>query len=103
MCEEILSEFTEELTKRSEPVPHDLIKKYVELGVPESEIAAALLARSALSNPEVPQSAVESSEHRVEGLAQQSGTRPAEGGSAYASLASRFWRAVCRFLRIGNR
>ena len=72
MSEEILSEFTDELAKRSEPVPHDLIKKYKERGLPESEIAAALLARSALSHPEAPQSAMENSFRKIEELSKGS-------------------------------
>ena len=75
MSEEILSEFIEELARRKEPVPQDLIKKYKELGLPESEIAAALLARSALSHPEVPQSAMENSARKIEELSKRS-SRP---------------------------
>lgn len=71
MSEEILSEFTEELAKRKEPVPQDLIKKYVERGLPESVIATALLARSALTHPEVPQSAMENSARKIEELSRQ--------------------------------
>ena len=76
MSEEILSEFTEELAKRKEPVPQDLIKKYVERGLPESVIAAALLARSALTHPEVPQSAMENSARKIEELSKRSSTGP---------------------------
>jgi len=101
MCEEILSEFTEELTKRDEPVPHDLIKKYTELGLPESEIAAVLLARSALSNPEAPQSAVENSKLRIDELAQREHAE--QGASAGASLPSRFWQAIRRLFRTGEK
>lgn len=75
MSEEILSEFTEELARRKEPVPQDLIKKYKELGLPESEIATALLARSALSHPEVPLSAMEKSARKIEELSKRS-SRP---------------------------
>ncbi|HET6452972.1 MAG TPA: hypothetical protein VFI02_01085 [Armatimonadota bacterium] len=75
MSEEILSEFTEELAKRKEPVPLDLIEKYKKLGLPESEIAASLLARSALSHPEVPQSAMENSARKIEELSKRS-SRP---------------------------
>ena len=78
MSEEILSEFTEELAKRKEPVPQDLIKKYKDRGLPESEIAAALLARSALSHPDVPQSAMENSARKIEELSRRSSAKQAK-------------------------
>jgi len=53
-----------------------LIKKYKERGLPESEIAAALLARSALSHPEVPQSAMENSARKIEELSKRASASP---------------------------
>lgn len=78
MSEEILSEFTEELARRKEPIPQDLINKYKERGLPESEIAAALLARSALTHPEVPQSAMENSARKIEELSRKASSRKAQ-------------------------
>jgi hypothetical protein len=82
MSEEMLSEFIRELSERDEPIPDDLVKKYIALGVPEGEIAAVLLARSALSGPEVPASAMESSERRIEELVRQAAAKPARSGEA---------------------
>lgn len=97
MSEEKLSEFARELTERDDLVPNDLIKKYVDQGVPEPEIAAALLARAALAGPNVPQSAMDKSERMINELAQQSGTRPA-GTCAQPGLLAR----IRRFLHIGH-
>ena len=77
MSEEILSEFTRELMESDDPAPRDLVKKYIKLGVPESEIAAVLLARSALGSPEVPLSAMEESERRINELVRQAASKPA--------------------------
>jgi len=76
MSEEMLSEFTRELIESDEPFPQDLVKKYIALGVPESEIAAVLLARSALTSPEVPLSAMQESERRIGELVHQAASKP---------------------------
>ena len=102
MSEEKISEFTRELTERGEPMPQDLIKKYRDLGVPESEIAAALLARQALAGPSVPDSALEKSKRRISELTKQSAAR-ASNQAARSGLGARISQAVRRFLRIGGR
>jgi len=94
MSEEILSEFTRELIECDEPFPEDLVKKYITLGVPEPEIAAALLARSALTSPEVPLAAMQESERRIGELVHQAASRPAD-----APRESRAKRAVRRLFR----
>ena len=84
MSEEILSEFTEELIKRNESYPRDLVEKYRKLGLSDSEMATALLARSALKNPGVPPSAFQKSEQRVaeqaQKASQQKGTASPKSG-----------------------
>ena len=81
MSEEMLSEFIRELSERPEPYPEDLVKKYLAAGVSDGDIAAALLARSALSSPEVPASAMAESERRIEELIRQAGSRPSRSGA----------------------
>ena len=81
MSEEMLSEFIRELTERDEPIPDDLVKKYIALGVPDGEIAAVLLARSALASPEVPLSAMQESERRINELVRQAASKPARAST----------------------
>ncbi len=73
-----ISEFSEELTERAEPMPQDLINKYRDQGVPESEMAAAILAKQALAGPAVPESALEKSQRRIAEMAGRSAPSPAE-------------------------
>jgi hypothetical protein len=93
MSEEKISKFAEELTERSEPMPQDLIKKYRDQGVPDPEMAAAILARQALAGPAVPESALERSQRRISEMAQQSGARPA-GARARPGLLARIRRLL---------
>jgi len=68
-----------------------LVDKYKRLGLPESEMATALLARSALTHPEVPQSAMEKSARRIEELSKRSAGR---GKSQKPSLGDRIKRKL---------
>ena len=102
MSEEILSEFTEELIKRSESVPKDLIEKYTKLGLSESEIASALLARSAVKGPTAPQSAVEKSEGRLNELVARASERADEGSAVRTSLLSKLVQTFRKLFRAGN-
>lgn len=97
MSEEKISELTRELTERGEPMPQDLIKKYRDQGVPDSEIATALLARSALAGPSVPESALEKSQRRISELAAQSAARPSRDDSQQG-MGARIRNAVRRLL-----
>lgn len=89
-----ISEFSEELTKRAEPMPQDLIKKYRDQGVPESEIAAAILARQALAGPLAPDAALERSQRRISEMARQSAPHPAAGPSEQPGLMARLRRML---------
>ncbi|GEM_PF-5102565 len=97
MSEETLSEFIEELSKRNEPVPRDLIEKYARKGLPVSDMAAAAMAQAALRGPDVPMSAYQDSVRRVYEMAQ----RRAVQAPQPRSLGARIVQAVRRFLRLG--
>lgn len=98
MSEETLSEFVDELTRRNEPLPRDLIEKYAKKGLAASEMASALLARAALNAPDAPPSALELSEKRlaelIEGM--ESRTGPAERPKL--SWSARLWRSLGRLV-----
>lgn len=96
MSEEMLAKFTEELMERDDPVPTDLIRKYKELGLPESEIATALMARASLAQ-DVPDSALENSRNRIGELvnSRSAGSEDTESPG--------FWRSVRRFLGLRDK
>lgn len=95
MSEEILSEFIDELSKRSDPLPRDLIEKYRRLGLPDSEIAAATMARAALLGPQVPEAAFEKSAGRIVDLTENA----RRGPDVEASRPASFLRGISRGLR----
>lgn len=99
MSEETLSEFIEELSKREEPVPRDLIEKYAKMGLSASDMAAATMAQAALRGPDVPASAYENSARRLSEMAERQARQAPE---APPSPAERIARALRRFLRLGR-
>ena len=101
MCEETLSEFIEELSKREEPVPRDLIEKYARMGLPASEMAAATMAQAALRGPDVPASAFENSARKVYELAERTARQRARSASqTRPSLGARIVGALRRILHL---
>lgn len=98
MSEEKISEFIRELAERTDPLPKDLIKKYRDQGVSEGEIAAALLARTALAGPDAPESALEKSQRRVAEMAAQSAAKPSTRG-ANTGLGAKIRNAMRSALR----
>jgi len=104
MSEETLSEFIEELIKRGEPVPRDLIEKYKGKDVPPSELAGSMLARAALKGPDAPSSALQNSERRVSEAAEKAHGRESQPAPhARTSLGARVLRAALRLLRLRNK
>lgn len=95
MSEETLSEFIEELSKRDDPAPRDLIEKYSRLGLSAGDMAAATMARAALREPEVPESAYEESMRKIREMAER---RAAEAPQPPPSLGARIMHAVRRLL-----
>lgn len=101
MCEETQSEFIEELIKRGEAVPRDLIEKYREKGVPPSDLAASILARDALNRPDPPASALENSGRRVSEAVEQARDKQSQPVShARMSLGARLLAIARRLLRM---
>jgi len=100
MSEEILSEFIEELNKRSEPAPRDLIEKYARKGLPASEMAAAAMARAALLGPEVPDAAFERSAGRIDAMSEHAVGDPERIAVGPPSFRRRILLALRRLLRI---
>jgi hypothetical protein len=101
MCEETLSEFIDELTKRDDPFPRDLIRKYADKGLPQSEMAAALLARSALRSPRDVSAALEASEQQVSEMVRQAYSRGGVTPPGRAGLAGGLRQALRRLFRRG--
>ena len=100
MSEEILSEFIEELSKRTEPAPRDLFEKYAQRGLPASEMAAAAMAQAALRGAEVPESAFEKSARMVGELTEQAARQREIEAQRKPSMGGRIARAFRRWLNI---
>jgi len=98
MSDETLSEFIEELKKREELVPRDLIEKYARMGLPASEMAAAAMAQAALRGPDVPASAFEKSARRIRELAERASHQT--GRSPRLALGDRIVAALRRWFKV---